>query len=604
MGPLVRFSVGLRWALLVALAAACSKGTLPTLPDAAILEPAAIEATSDTVAIPPGGTRQLLFRLLGSDGEPVPDAVMNFVIMDDRETPGSGGAHLSFSTSLTDSDGAVTLEVIAGHGAIDQRPLTFNVHASAKSVALDLPIFITSSPLASVVIMPFYPDQTLGDDPVTTTNIYFYDGMSCSTVELTHANSPVRQVRTLSSDSPPPVFTSVVTSGVHAVRGVATGAHAGIVAQGCADVPGASLSANQTLLVRLPLARVHPSPAGTFSAVSQFVFPTPLPGTASARDIWKDLSNHPCDPARLLLDCIIDALSSSASDPLDCVPVAGGEGVLGDLLVARRAVSGGSRICADQLDASGRPSLETLASALFSNSTTDALRLDKLPDELVNAVTRLSVESTVAVTETSIPNQFNIDHILTAIDLPNAAVHSSITMTALAPTVWKAPLVSGDYLVGPLKLDSHGFTLRLGAAARFTFATASLAPRVGRADIAAFVTALVQGATRNDGNTVLQGCAALDSLLCSDIGLASGCARAACQAGLDALVQRLDASFSALDGLDLDFFLSGSALPIDRNGDLQADALTTGIWRADFKSRTGTTNVYGSWTAERLSPSN
>jgi hypothetical protein len=87
---------------------------------------------------------------------------------------------------------------------------------------------------------------------------------------------------------------------------------------------------------------------------------------------------------------------------------------------------------------------------------------------------------------------------------------------------------------------------------------------------------------------------------------------AACLSGLQALIQRLDASFSALDGRDLDFFLSGSAPIVDRDGDGQADALGSkapsssspspglGLWSATFKSRTGTTDVLGCpWTADR-----
>ena len=49
----------------------------------------------------------------------------------------------------------------------------------------------------------------------------------------------------------------------------------------------------------------------------------------------------------------------------------------------------------------------------------------------------------------------------------------------------------------------------------------------------------------------------MDSLLCGEVGQARGCMSAACLSGLRALSQQLDASFAALDGQDLDFFLSG-----------------------------------------------
>jgi hypothetical protein len=135
------------------------------------------------------------------------------------------------------------------------------------------------------------------------------------------------------------------------------------------------------------------------------------------------------------------------------------------------------------------------------------------------------------------------------------------------------------------------------------------------ADVSTFVQALTNLATHNENGTALRGCDALDSLLCAEVGQASGCVSAACVSGLQALSQRLDASFAALDGQDLDFFLSGSAPIIDRDGDGHADALGSanpaassspvstgpGLWLSTFKNRTGTTNVYGSWSAERVS---
>lgn len=609
MGSSAHFLVRGRWVLFLALALACSSHAVLPLPDAATIKPVSVESISDTVAIPPGESRHLVFHVRGPEGETVPGVVMHFSILGDADAPDAGGAKLSFSSAVTDSDGAVTLQVIAGQGATEQNPLTFRVEASAGDApVLDILIFVTTGALASVEIVPVFLDQSSTD--VATTYIYFYDGTSCANLSLAHPAPPMRQVRPLSHDDLSATFTSVVTGGVHAVLGLAVDAHEGVVAEGCSDLLGASLSAEQPMRVLLPLARLYPSPEGSFRAVSQFSFATPLPGTVSARDAWKDLSNDACDPARLWLDCTIDALSDpSPEDPLDCQPVAGGEGDLGALLADRRAGAGASGTCANQLDGSGRPSLDAKVYALFPPASLDTLRLTKLPDELTSALTRLTVESTLTVIANGAPNLFNIDHDLTAIDLPNAAIHSLIAMTALAPPVREAAFVSGVSRAGQLVISPHGFTLRLGSAARFTFAASSLAPRlnVANMDVGDFIQALAKLATRNDSGTLVRGCDALDSLLCAEVNQAPGCVRPACLLGLGALSQRLDASFAALDGQDLDFFLSGSAPLVDRDGDGHADALgsnTTsagpGLWSGTFKSRTGSpTNVYGSWTAER-----
>jgi hypothetical protein len=606
MGSFAQVPARGRWALLVASAVACSSRVLPPLPDAAVIEPSFINTTSDTEAIPPFGSRQLVFLVRGQQKQAVPGAVIHFTIVDDPNTPGSGGARLSFSNAITDDDGAVTLQVIAGQGLTKEKPLTFNVQASVGNVdPLPVPIFVTSVPLASVEIVPVILDQS-STDTVAKIRIYFYDDTPCSNVSLAHPAPPMRGVRTTA----PANFSSVVTSGVHAVLGQGSDAQGNLVNEGCTDVLGASLSADRVVRVLLPLARLYPSPEGKFLAVSQFPFA--LPGTASAQAKWADLSSDACDPARLWLDCTIDALSgSSAEDPLDCQPVDGGEGTLGALLAAGRAVDSGASGCADSLDASGNPSLDAKVHALFAAAPLDALQLAALPTELGQDLTGLTVQSTLTVTAIGTSNVFNINHELTALALPNATLHSPIPMAALASPSPVAEFATGVSLAGVLNITTpparpHGFTLELGSAARSTFATYSLKPRLGEADVSAFMESLVNLATRDDNGAVLRGCDALDSLLCAEVAQTPGCVRDACILGLKALKQRLDTSFSALDGQGLDFFLSGSAPIVDRDGDGHAEALGStsdaltgpGVWSALFKSSAGTASVYGTWTAQ------
>ena len=405
---------------------------------------------------------------------------MYFSILDDADTPGYGGAQLSFSGALTDGDGAVTLQVIARQGTTGPEPLKFKVEASAGDLdPVPIQIFVTTSALASVKILPVFVDRSSIDNSATAINIYFYDDTSCASVSRTIPLS-MRRVETMSLNDPPKTFTNVVTSGVHAVLGLAIDNNQNVVAQGCSDLPGASLSPSSPCSsnFRSPGSTLHLWAAST--PCPSFPSP-PLPGTVSAQDAWKDLSSDACDPARLWLDCTIDALSgTSAEDPLDCQPVPGGEGPLGALLADRRDATVGSSTCAAELDGSGRPSLDAEVYALFPADSLAALQLKELPDELGNALTSLTIESTLTVTANGPPNAFNIDHALTAIELPNAAVPSSIAMTTWRP-VWEAAFVSGVSQAGELTSAFNSFTLELGSAARFTFAASSLAPRL-RAD--------------------------------------------------------------------------------------------------------------------------
>jgi len=254
------------------------------------------------------------------------------------------------------------------------------------------------------------------------------------------------------------------------------------------------------------------------------------------------------------------------------------------------AAAAQSAACADRLDGSSNPSLDSEVYALFPTASLATLQLTDLPDELGKTLSGLTVESTLTVTAAGASNIFN-----------------------LASPAPEAEFASGVSQAGQLQISTatrpHGFKLELGSAARLTFAASSLAPRLGvdATSVSAFIEAMVNMATRDESGTVLHGCDALDSLLCAEVEQAPGCVRAACLAGLKALAQRLDSSFSALDGRDLDFFLYGSAPIVDRDGDGHADTLGStsyilggpGLWSALFRSRSGNAPIYGSWTAER-----
>jgi hypothetical protein len=156
-----------------------------------------------------------------------------------------------------------------------------------------------------------------------------------------------------------------------------------------------------------------------------------------------------------------------------------------------------------------------------------------------------------------------------------------------------------------LELGTHGFTLRLGTTARLAFTRSSLASQGAPADPGAFVAALFAGATRNDNGTTVTGCAALDALLCPDVGEARGCLLAACAAGLIALQHNLDAGFAAMDGEDIDFVLQGTVPVIDTDGDGAADTLgradgDPGLWSGEVRGRGGPGPVTGTWTATRV----
>jgi hypothetical protein len=602
MGRLASAFAHLRWTILVVVVAACQQGWLPHLPDAGVLEPFEIRTSSDTAAIPPGGTHRLGFQLLTAEETPVPDAVINFTILD-KDTPGSGGAQLSMSSGLTDEQGWVVLQVFAGAGSTGQKPLSFYLYAAAGDVTAKLPIFITQGTMASAQIVPETEKAWDGEDAVASTSLFFYDDAVCADVSGEQPPPCIRGGRKLTPEVRSMDFSNIVTSGVHAVLAVATGTRGKVVAKGCAELPGNSLSPDQIMRLTLPLARIHISPLGTYRVQSHFPLPSEHATIVSIRKQWQGLSTKACDPASLWLDCTIDALNGdSPADPLDCQPMAGEEGELGALLTARRAVSGG-KLCTGQLDAKGKLSLDARTYMLFPSGFLSNLSLGKLPDDVSATLTKLSVESTLTVKESDSINVLDMEHALNTVALSVYGVPVTAAVVDLGlpvRDVWFASTQSPTQSPGQLILGTHGFTLRLGSFARAVFVKTSQAfSRSGSADVGAFVSYLFNGAVRNTRDNPQQGCDALDSLLCEEAGQDPGCIAAACQAGLRALINRLDSSFSFLDGPGLDFSLSGYALLSDPDGDGQANGVNSGFLNAVFPGQMFSTD---SWSAQLIAP--
>ena len=172
-------------------------------------------------------------------------------------------------------------------------------------------------------------------------------------------------------------FEYVTTTRPAAALGRANNEHGELIALGCIDLPEGTVQPDGVVAVALPLRDAVPSPVGRFAVTSPIMFRPPPPAAASIAGPWRDLSDCPLDPAQLLLDCIIDALSpETAADPLDCSPnlAPGGEGPLGDALMARRGLlianaAGAVTSCRAGQDRLGAPSLDAIALGLFGTPT-------------------------------------------------------------------------------------------------------------------------------------------------------------------------------------------------------------------------------------------
>ena len=126
-------------------------------------------------------------------------------------------------------------------------------------------------------------------------------------------------------------FDNISTKEPSAVYAQALETQGAPVAVGCVDLPAPSVPPNGVVQIALPLYDVVPDPIGAFAVTSWFRFEPPLAAAAVVAAPWRDLSDCPLDPAELLLDCTIDALSPpTPGDPHDCKPNTAGEGLVGD----------------------------------------------------------------------------------------------------------------------------------------------------------------------------------------------------------------------------------------------------------------------------------
>jgi hypothetical protein len=598
------------------------------MPDALRGDGLVLAALPSTLTIRPESSGSVVFRLQDEQERPVHDYPIDFAILGQAVDGGVVAARLSTDRSLTNDDGAAAVQVIIDALAGGGHSAELFVQASAPGAdATSVYVFVTTD-TDSVEIVPLAAPEFVRAVSVDRTQLYFFDDSSCSDVDLASAGSP--PIRSRSVKEAPAggsaVFTGVSGQGAHAVVGLGLDSSNMARVGGCLDLPGGLLLENQTISATLLMDRLLPIPTGTYAVSSDLPLATPIPQPVAAiQSAWQEWARCPMDPARLLLDCAIDALvTNGTNDPNDCVPVPGGEGQLGGVLDARRGLVlssvtatttiKGATPCRDRVDGDGNVSLDALVDALFSDSRVALhnMNLEGLSSEIGALISSIHIDSTMRITADREPNTYIVDHELIDLAFPAATTPIALKVSSLGLPQPAADGVQASFSLGQLKFTPpHGFTLRLGTAAQYAFESTSLAKLRNAPNASDLVSAVVSMARFIDKGKVLTGCAALDATVCDQTGNPRGCLAGACRNGLDALARKLTDSFSNLDGNDLDLYLSGSAPVVDLNGDRRADALGirsstlavgTGLWAAEVRSRAGSYSVYGSWAATRTGP--
>ena len=591
-----RFSTGrvaraLALALALAGCAGGEPGTSPSRPRILTADPASIQISPHEAGVARFVLTHGLVPLAGQS--------VSFTIFDDPGVDGveAQGATLPPDTTVvTDVSGVASLKVTAGLQA------RFFVIGRAGSAEDRVTVNVVEGLVGSVIVAPFFaPGSIVGadanDNRISTIRVRFFDRHQCRDYPLAHVpNTPLDMDVPAGSTAR---FDNISTTDPSAVYAQALGTQGTPVAAGCVDLPGPSVPANGVVQIALPMYDVVPDPIGTFAVTSWLRFEQPLAAAAVVAAPWRDLSDCPLDPAELLLDCTIDALTPpTPGDPHDCRPstAPGGEGPLGEALRARRGDEIAGTRCRGPLT-NRQVSLDAIVLGMFGAPKPALIAaLPAISDDAAHVLDALELSSTLDVRAGAAANQYLITHTLTdaRFTLSGGAADVPLAPLALPNLAADTAAITRD---GLLVVDRHGFSLRLGRVARSGFGAAALEPRGSPPSAGGLVAAIAALASTDD--RAVSGCAALDRVLCAEVKAAPGCLAAACPTGLSMLATALDSAFDAADGAGLDLYLSGSTPLIDMSSlgsaDLldKSDAHPVGVaaWTADVRTSLGVARI-------------
>jgi hypothetical protein len=549
--------------------------------------------------------------VMTSGGLPVGSASVSFSIAPMPLVPNTNepGATLAAASAMTDASGVATIGI-----SVDDRvglATVFGIHATAGSGRADVTVVVADASSGSVVVAPFFPNPETPGRATGGIILRFLDGQRCADVDPYGPPDvqPARQTPPLTPGETQR-FEYVTTMRPAAALGRANNGHGELIALGCIDLPEGTVQPDGVVAVALPLRDSVPSPVGRFAVTSPITFRPPLPSAASIAGPWRDLSDCPLDPAQLLLDCIIDALSpETADDPLDCSPnpAPGGEGPLGDALMARRGLlianaAGAVTACRAGQDRQGAPSLDAIALGMFGTPTPAlVVTLPAIAADAAHILDSVTLRSTLDVQATGRPDEFIVTHTLNSATFAAPLTPTGTVTVALAPLALPALTATATATThdGLLSVGDHGFSLRLGRVALVGFNAAALAPRLpapATPDTDGLITEIVKLAHAEDADgSAVTGCAAFNALLCPLAGGGQTCLSAACSDGLGALIARLRGGFDAANGSGLDFYLAGSAPVLNTQGGASAHQLGANLddltaparWSVDLRTAAG-----------------
>ena len=550
-----------------------------------------LSAPMPSVVAKPGETLPISFKLSTAKGVAIPGQRIEF------GTLGGGdlaGATLSGPAAPTDLQGMATVNLIAGLAA------TFAITAHHRDVvgSAEVEVMVTDANMVTLSVVP-QVDPGSGITTLDTVDLLLFQEQVCAS--FSWFSPPVATARVRAAKPGVATELRINRTGTTSVLGLGRDAKGVRVAIGCLDIPGSTAFQSTNPTVTLTLSTPELTPASAYDLSSHFS----LSKSALAERIaapWQDMADCPLDPSQIWLDCAIDALGAPPGDPFDCVPAPTGEGELADALTARRAPLPNGSACRPAKLADGSDSLDAKLAALFPNpAQSPAKSLVAIADFAAHMLDDFTLNSTLDLNPTGTPGVFSGTHTLRTAVLSVGGQPVSTDILAQGIPQSQARLVGVTVAKSTLTVEEHGLGLRLGTLSRTAFETATSLRLGTSTDVPQLVTALFALASAAGANNSRKtGCDAVDAVLCQELGRAQGCLRAACVAGQNTLIDRLNAGFASADGDGADMQLTGTTTMSDRDNDGTAEDLGPlggDQWLARFRSQgpveTATGHVVG-----------
>ncbi len=555
--------------LLVALGAGCgdddngngNDGGQPGNHRLVILTPPGV-----AIGLAPNAQVTLRVRYLDANDAPVPDASVSFSIVGN-----GGGTTLGSFEAYTDSTGTAEMLLLAGG-----EDAYFTVEVTAQdALPVTFEVAVSEAGFTTLEVLPAY-DGAHAADAFTTVRAQVYFDDACEDHPPTDTTLPDRQ-RYDSAFGILLVFENLPADRDYAVvlRGLDAGG--ALLAWGCAEVSHSQLIPGLTVRLNATAQDVRIQAQGSYTVTSDIALPpSAAPAASAAVAPAQDLGTCDLGVEQRLLDCLVD--SAFPDGDVDCDPQTTDPTALA--IADLRGTVGGNG-CRSDRTSLGDPSLEVqLRQTLDATGLARRDALHALAAVSPEAFTHLQVRGRLTFVRSDPVSQIYGWHQLQEVSFPDLAPDVWVSLAQQGNHPLLASSLNTGYQTGTpphLVLPPHDLALHPDWSAWSVAHAWLLAPLALATAPAALLAALIDDYEGTLGGDPVQGCPAVDALICQALGRPDTCLTGACDAAVEVIEQGWDDAWSVLaapDGADARF--TGNVPLEDPDGDLVANGLGTG----------------------------